>query len=277
MRVFKKITLCAFILVTGQVYSQRYNWDYYQLKGKVKLVKESEYFGSNDKNRSGKLKDISFQWFNINGNVVKDSNWNYYQGHISQYFYKYDSLGRLIEEITSYSKSGKMWEHNTFYYENGYATVYKTNFSHQGLVENIDVVKHDDAGNLVEFISCDSNYYIQWKYLNTYDSLGHQTGDYQYTGAGDIYFFIKHKYDEAGNKTETWAYNADSSLAYMETRKFDEKGNETESCGYDKNEKLTGIFKTVYIYDKYGNWLKRSNYRKGVLIRTVHRTLWYYE
>lgn len=242
------------------------------LKGKVKSLTEINYKAvvMTGEIQTGDIIDKTIYSFNDKGNKIEE---NIYRADGSldasgsgKYNYKYDDKGNMIEENyyrSYYDKSSNGWISSPNYEKNIY--------------------KYDNKGNMIE-----ENLYDEpkgslfAKYICKYDDKGNNIEDdyYMYIN-GDSLKSIFHifKYDDKENIIEHNEYQADGSLYYKFIYNYDNIGNKIEEkCYiYTISPSLDYNYYYKYVYDKTGNWIKKTTFENDIPEKITEREIKYNE
>ncbi len=146
------------------------------------------------------------------------------------------------------------------------------------------------------------------KIIFIYDDKGNIINEKVYLPDGSLDSECISEYDNKENKIAVSIYNSDDSLLIRDTDKFDDKGNKIEWKHFDcyndlerefkwlfnYDDKMNVIEKIVYnlnggdykidykniykyVYDSMGNWIKKTEFKKGSPQIITEREIKYYE
>jgi hypothetical protein len=136
---------------------------------------------------------------------------------------------------------------------------------------------YDEKGNLIEKIGYKSNSSrLISKETYKYDAKENEIELKEYNSGGGLEGYEIYKYDEKGNKIEADYFSSGGNLSNISKYKYDEKGNETEYDIYNKDHDMRINSRNKYVYDKYGNWIKRISYRDEKAKKITERIIEYY-
>ena len=134
---------------------------------------------------------------------------------------------------------------------------------------------YDEKGNRVTLDSYKPEGTFYSKTSSTFDAKGNETG-YLLQTTGYANSSRKYTYDDKGNKTEEIWMNGKNETDFRFVRAYDAYGSMTEESTY-KKDKLIGKVTWQYVYDKKGNWIRRTQYsNEGVDFDVAERTIVYY-
>ncbi len=269
-----------------------------KLKGKVKSLKESEYFAFDSGGttiRALSMESKKSYIFDKKGKSIEFIKYNSNNHILSRYIYNYDSNGNKIQDIEySYSKLSKKIEYNLkdktsegfeFGSENEGSKL-KNKYDNQGklIEENYydqlgnlgerDVYKYDEKGNFIEvkYIMPDGSYPRKLEFK--YDTNNKMIEDNYYFSDDSIMSGTLYKYDEKGNQIERRS-NTPNTIPQISIYKYDSIGNMLEWDSYYKS-KIGRIYTYKYEYDKNYNWIKRTTFNNGVPKSITEREITYY-
>ena len=206
----------------------------YNIKsGKIDLKSKRKNCLTNYDAKGNKIKE---SYYNQNGSIG-----NTYSKDVDKRTFKYDSKGKIIEEVVYsgdgprisvkniyvYDEKGNKIETNLYWGDGRFNQKIKFNYDEKG--RNIETLwasnqkktcKYDDKGNMIETMT-NANGSFSYKY--------------------------KYKYDTKGNYIELVECNVDGSIIIKHTYKYDSCGNVIEKVDYDKLNKLTYKEDIIYL------------------------------
>lgn len=240
--------------------------------GYINCTVYSYNFNKGVVNKKSKLKSKQYK-FDIEGNKIEDINYNPvitvglknfipYDIMISEfdnekshsdstyYFqlvYKYNEIGKKIEEI-SYDSSGVInWKSTFNYDDNGNIIVY--------LIMNKDNLVY----NHQKFIYSDNGFKIKEEILNSEGKIIEKKS---------YIYFDKANCDYDKIKCEQVRYNDDRTLTTLRTVMYDKNGNILEDIRYSSNGSVHWTLKSKddipkIKYDENGNIIEKVEYNKS--------------
>jgi hypothetical protein len=249
--------------VSGRVFTpsslakERNDWSTQKLKGKVKSIEEKLFY--------------------LEGDGEKKI-------HIDNY--RYNETGKMIEHNAinfQGNSNGELITKDTFEYDSNGNLIGKNQYNPPTGSKFSSTYLNDDKGNNVEEHNENSNEnVVVIKYSNKYDSKGNlievtglKNGDinsrtitYKYNSVGKVVEIINNSqaeitsfnYDSKGNITEEYCIIGGSIVKYKYTYKYDNEGHEVEKLVYDHEGKPSFKNNYKYIFDKVGNWVKKSTF-----------------
>jgi antitoxin component YwqK of YwqJK toxin-antitoxin module len=203
---------------------------------------------------------------------------------LSKTVYRYDTEGRLIEEISygvdgdesrqksfHYNASGKRIEEYFFAADPG--NTYEVagvlyNASGSSLIESV----YDTDDRLIEVLFYDDDRSLIFKTIMHYDLNGNLVDAAQYTGdaflnkelhgladtlpAGTALFKRIHSYDDHNKKTEESLYFA-GSFSGKKVFFYDAEGNKIEEEEHDANGSIKNRWRFSYEFNSFMDWTKQ--------------------
>jgi hypothetical protein len=213
------------------------------------LIESSEY--SNNKNlkrKAGKPSFIETYQYNVQGQQTVYTMDNISGDIYHKWIYKYDSSGNKIEEGSCENYKGL--KHPT-------DCNYKSLHGYQYNTKN-QLIKKYDIGNWSPHNT--ETIYQYDENGNEIDVTGYYITNYKVLGYHYVY-----QYDELGNKTREEEKTGDYLKVGVEeykyqTMKYDSCRNIIQQEYYVSKEKQVKEICFVYLYDNFGNWIKREKY-----------------
>ena len=118
-------------------------------------------------------------------------------------------------------------------------------------IEEKNVYKFNQQGDVIEKAPYNSDGSLDYKYLYKYDSQGNMIEKANYYSDGSLGWKYLYKYDSKGNIIEVDGYKSDGSIDYKALYKYDSQGNWTEQISYKgETMKLTSIVVQEIVYRK---------------------------
>lgn len=214
-----------------------------------KLIESSKY--SNNKNlkrKAGKPSFIKTYHYNSQGQQIVYTIDNISGDIYHKWIYKYDSSGNKIEEGSCDNYKGIKHPSDCNYKA---LHGYEYNNKNQ-LIKQYDIGKwtpnntetiyqYDEHGNEIDVVG----YYITnirvlgYHYVYQYDEFGNKTREEEITGDYLKIGFEEYKYQKI---------------------KYDSCRNIIQQEYYIPLEKQVKVIRFVYLYDNFGNWIKREKY-----------------
>lgn len=254
------IVLAMFCLISSKINAQKNDLTKMNLKGKVKLIKETPYKAVEKSGKIVKEKiDHELTYFNTiitfneKGNIIERRLWSI-DGRIeNKTIYKYDEKGKLLE-YDKLKPNGDLYEKFT--------------------------CELDEKGNLVKLDVSNADRSSERRiYTYKYDKKGNIIEEKNYD---DGFYMIKttYKYDKKGNKIEQNNFDSNGNFNSKSTYKYNEKGNKIEWNFFDSQGYFFRRQVYKYTYDKHDNWTQKIEYEdeNGVKKPTtiIERTIEYY-
>ncbi len=223
------------------------------LKGKVRILKESEYPVKIDSAviKNGGLESVDIFTYNKSGNQVEEK-MNYYDGVNWDWVLssKYNDKGYKIEDKKTCVNNTGSDKFTTYMKDANWKRSYVYNNKGE-VIDPGSASKYDAKGNMVENI------------------YGDEDGEHKFTW----------KYDNSGNVTQENEYMADDTIPSSKCiYTYDSIGNNIEKDEYTSDGRLNR--KWLYKYedlDKEGNWLKQTEYFNDNIYTVRKRAIEYYQ
>ena len=265
------------VSIRNYLYNNLVSADSIDYDEKNRLIKFSKYayayYQRQDIFFSDNSKYISyfetFQYDNSDNIILKTMN-NIRNNVYHKYIYKYDENNNLIEEGSCNNYKGDYNETKCYY---------------QPLVG----YEYNEAGQKKRKFQ-----FGNWSPHNTeeffeYDENGKEIGVKGYYISTDtvLGFYITYQYDNYGNKireeenTSNYKYNYKIGYYKYFINKYDDKQNIVATIFYSPNDEVINITEYIYIYDDFGNWIKKEEYigeKENKLSKTLeqNRIIKYY-
>ena len=179
--------------------------------------------------------------------------------------YLYNGNGNLDEE-NDYGSLGGLAHKTKYKYDNSFKLIDKNDYKYDGSLSFRFSYKYVDVENLI---------LIDW-----------------FESDGRLYRKFIQKYDDKGNLIKISAYSSEGKLDAITTYKYNEMGLQIQEDGlghlvfkYDENNNLieqvnsapaTKVIYTYELYDKVGNWLKKTEFIDGIPTEMIERKIEYY-
>jgi hypothetical protein len=288
MKIYKKKShpikdiLSAFMIIflihscKGQNSSDqsKSDWVINKLAGKVKKIKEITYAGDGLSKMINSTSEINYNEkgytsqtrFEESFETPQITSISYNGNNTLKEIKLSDPANNEIMKVTySYSKDGKEVDTkvenksmNIIYsekvintYNNANQLVSTKTLQDEKLRSTVSI--KDSAGQkITEEKLLDSTGKLKSKTIKKFDKKDNLLEKYQYTGpdAADLEFRIIFKYNERNHPIEVTKYNNDGSIEYKDSSK--------------------------YVYDKTGNWIKRTDFSDNQIDTVTERKVEYY-
>jgi hypothetical protein len=112
--------------------------------------------------------------------------------------------------------------------------------------------------------------------ISKYDPKGHLMKMQFYKKDGNATDYrIEYKRDELGNIIEQRAYRNDSLESWV-YYKYNENNLISEEFNHDGMRKVTNNYTCQYEYDVNNNWIKRTHFEDGEIVKITRRKIEYY-
>lgn len=209
------------------------DWEELELRGKVKVLKQEEFYGGNEDSEIGlKTGSNSYSYkFDVAGSKIEE-----------QY---YDSIG-LIKSKTEYiyNSLGQKSKKKISDLENKLLHLYQYEYNEKGQISRINVTDYE--GN------------DKYKYYCTskYDEKGNEILSVIYTLEGTKVQSTEYKYENNKRIKLTLYDNLDSPYAICEY-KYNEKGDVEKEIFFTGNNLLFEEYTIKYVYDSQNNWIQK--------------------
>ncbi len=218
------------------------NFHLFEYNNKNLLIKKEEYTFHELYEKSPKLYNREEFVYDSLSNLIEKI-W----GKDRIDYFKYDTLGNKIEEgYAQKSTDGKSYYHPTevFEYDNNNKLSKEYHITYSKKHDRETFYWYDEMGRKTE---------IKEFSINKKDTV--------------LKNHLIYKYDEKGNIIEVESFfdqiciENESELFKKKTISYDIYGNITEEIYYSGFYFDIKILKYIYIYDSYGNWIKREMYQ----------------
>jgi len=257
MRVLLSILFVSILFFSCKEKKADNDWGKMNLYGKVKMIKEADYFlDTTGRDKGKKLRWMRVYVFNSSGKLSRIVELGEKGDTTLETTFVYDSIGRLRSEI---KLSGLINDGSRVQAAVIYSYDSSNNIIEEELSAGTGPQKIETKGP-TEFTSMKTK-----KSYNKLHQLIHQT--ILYLVGNDEFDSIttQYWYDKKGNKIKTRSINGEDSGVYT-TFSYDEAGN----CISEQMDASTtnGIVKTTRIFDKENNTLEETSYEKGNVLRS---------
>lgn len=259
------------------------------------LISNSHYNGD------GIMEDSASYTVDSKGNRI---DWNTYKGDGSlewNYNREYDIQGNLIES-NEFNK-GVLKSRHTYKYDDKLNVKEENLFEGDGRLKLKELFKYDDNRRVIEITDYNQTGGFKARYTYEYDSRGNQTEEREYDNEFSKYYKkIVTKYDNENNVVEVTQYNEKGKTTYeckldkwgnhiadatykqdgtlieriTQKYKYDDHNNEVENERFNAKGKPTMKTKSIYTYDKEGNWFIKIVYENDKPKRITERIFDYY-
>ncbi len=266
------------------------DWGKMNLRGKVKMIKETDYFlDTTGADKGKKLRWTKFYMFNLSGNLVHTFQVSEKGDTGLQVVYEYDTLGRIRAE-SSFSNdvdSNDIKAVKSYYYDslgNNIAVTIVT-----GITNN-----SPDGYVMTKF----SNWFNKEKQLTRQTRLLGPVVDGRYHDS----IIVTYIYNKQGSliADRTLHANGDTAIGYYDyddnkkctlerktpikgndvmkiVRAFDKDGNMLEETSYEEFKNLHSQKKMEYLKpDKQGNWTEQRIHWHDLGTTVLERVIEYY-
>lgn len=276
----KSIIVLALLFITAfHANAQQTDWKDMQLKGKVKsltiqgtsrgfIYPKNAYTAWSKKNTEVYMFNntgikTAYQVFDTSNNLSYSIKYSYNTPERKmdmQYFDKTDkptskeiwlyNAKNQRTERQVYTNDAALLERYTYDYDNKGNNITETAYKPDGKVIATTTYTYDDKGNKTSMFSESSIYTTNYKY--SYDDKGNNTGEIHYNKNNEIEFRYVRTYDAQGNIIQQSQYKSDSNIEWAKTT-------------------------WSYVYDKKGNWIKRTaSDMQDNALGTTERIITYY-
>jgi hypothetical protein len=247
---FLKIWLLI-LLLPAFLNAQNDNYVKWNLKGKVKSIKESSF----------KVREISTGF-------IKDS-LEYY------YLNEFNTFGNKTVD-TKYNSSGKAEKNYTYKIDNENRRIEQDQYNADGKLSRIITYKYDTKGNIAEDNSVDAAGKPEKKMTYVYDDKGNVIEDNSYNAEGKLLKKFVYKLDENGNRTQTQKYNADGTPDKKIICSYDTQNNIISESFFKADGSASGKNTYTYKYDAQNNWIQKTTLIDGKTISILEREIVYF-
>lgn len=221
------------------------------LKGKVKSLEQTEYKvkPARAKNDGDSLLNKSAWQFNNRGNTSVELIW-LANDHVKKCVYQFDNSGRPLQAIK---------------YNDDSSFAYKTIFIYDehGLVTGQDQYDGRDSLNLTMRFLYDVN-------SNVAEEISRWEN-------GKLLRKNVYSYNDRGLEAACSFFNADSNIVMRVTYAYNDTGYKIEEHKFGEDDDEGWVTQYRYdVYDKQGNWLKRTTIVKDKPVSITERVISYY-
>jgi hypothetical protein len=257
--------------------------------------------GSVSYNDDGSRRDSSVQEVDKMGNKT---DWIIFRPDGSrkwQYTSEYDLSGNLLE-VTEYN-DGQLTQHHIYRYNDNGKRIMERMYNGDNVMLWSETFNYDDKGNKIEVVDFNGNGSFRARYTYTYDERGKPIEEHIYKSeASDKYERVITRYDEEGNPIETKQYDERGTLNYIgrldkygnhlsdveynadgsvknklgASYRYDPEGNEKEEYNRYVDGSSSKVTST-YVYDQFGNWVRKVVMEEGDVNRIIERFITYYK
>lgn len=264
------IFLIALFLNTG-CSSLKYLDSYSGYKGNPNKVESTLFIDDNVKGTK------SVYYYDSFGRNIKDEIYKK-DGTISSLInYEYDRNGNLIQ-YKSYNNDGSLRTTISYSYNKWGQEIKKTH--NRTTKSTISKTTYDRKNKTaVTSINDGDGAFIEYIKLK-YDKNWNKLEIISHTEIGNQRSIIKYKYDEHGNKILSESYDKDNDLNTFYASTYDSYNNRIRVQRFNKDLEnktvLVNDTKTIYKYDKMGNYTEQTHIRIGSNRRTTTKNKYYY-
>lgn len=215
--------------------------------------------------KSGEIEPVSskarhsFTRFNQDGLLMEEIKYSSDNSIRSLKLYEYDENENKIEE-REYYNSGNLRFKSIYIYSNEGRNVEVKywNYQYNGdYVSNVKTLKHNNNGNLIEFI------HVSKKIIYKYDDRNNLIEELSFHPNDSLFSKITYMYGKFGANEMIVNNSDDTSRNGRTLFKRDSHGNIIEVVRYDVDGKLGINTTNVFEYDKRGNIIKYIEYQDG--------------
>jgi hypothetical protein len=299
-----KTILSAFLLVlASSCYSQvikfdkkvPLNWQTFHLKGKVKSITEfnfKQYLPKKDEDEYVTAENLKFD---SAGNCIDKAFFMQAGGFGGHYIYQYDKEGNNIE-IKDFSEDGR-YHRYVYKYDKQGNQIESMIYDLTGRLDYTEVCSYDKQGNYITVLHKGARSYRE-TYTYLYDAKNRIISSKQDSENKTEYRYNKDTVEEIyngnyGEEHVKTVYNKNQQMVlrksmgdkagvsrpFVNTYKYDAAGNQTEIKQTKEGEVLKFPYsqRFGYVYDKNGNWIKRTTMTlEGTPMNSVERKIEYY-
>lgn len=229
---------------------------YAPINGNVKSYTETQYsiaskFGNYFRTPSSKITHE----FDGNGKEKSSTEFSPRDAVMNKIASKYDSNGKLAEQICTNADNEIVWKMTTSYKDGLKVDV--SEYDAKGLLKDRTIFMYED-GKLVDETSYDGEGALVWKTIYKYNAAGKTEFVYEYNNDGSLNEQKTYTYTDAGLVDSITTYDAFSGKQSQEIFRYGTNNVLNEITTYN-NAKL--VTKRVLIkYDSNGNVIKVSDY-----------------
>ncbi len=251
------------------------DWVVNKLAGKVKQIKEITYNGDDmSKTIKGAL-EINY---NGDGYITQIYSHGIYENTDPTTTKVYDSNNKLIK-ITFYDSDNNELEKIIYTHSKGGKEIDKKIVSKSSNIEFSEkvILKYNEANQMVGSQTIQDGKVRST--LSIKDSAGQKiTEEKLLDSKGKPHSRTVKKYDKRKNLLEKYEYggNDGNSLDFKVIFKYDDKNNPVEIIKYYGDGSIRYQDSSEYLYDKTGNWIKKTDFRDNHMTEVTERKIQYY-
>lgn len=271
------------------------------LKGNVKQIEQNCFYAKEESGKIKKgenMKTVSpidvygnyLFLFDKNGNKIEERWRDTASVQFSKTINVYDEKGNNIE-TNAYNRSGtKIITKTVSRFDDKKNILELDSYEYDGTLKSKTVFTYDNNGKMVAAIEYNGDGSTSVKYKWSYNYRGSISEEQRLNKSGDLDSRITYVYDDKENKIEMKQYlKTDTTFYWKEVYKYDEGGrmigkdidcfekfqNTIETYQYDSKANKTGrdlhekngevylAYRWEYEYDKYGNWIKKIEFKNN--------------
>jgi len=252
----------------------------YNLKGKVKSVRETSYkaidrFGEIQKGDiidEFSLFSNYYVLYNNRGNILTEIEYDLDGSIDNKSTYSYDKNNRVLE-IIWLNNDGSQDRWISKYDEHGYLVEDKWYEDDGSLYLKYQYV-NDNNGNILSTSCYAADGTLKSKFIKKYDQKNNLLEHKEYNSLGEIILEQQNRYDKSGNRIEKIYKRSD--FYNMSLSSYDDKNNVIEEIDYSSDGKVKEKRTYSYEYDKKNNWTTKIHYRNGNPLYIIEREIMYY-
>lgn len=274
----------------------------WELKGRVKELTETKFSLGNVMQKTRNI-----VWFNKQGNIREELEYDSKGKYIGKTSYKYNSKQQLIEQKVFYS-DGSLASSKSFRYSADNKLVSEDEFTkgeNPNENRNRKINYHyvaSDSGMITNRVDAFGRLVSKSVTTNT---LLSKITEYKYNTDDSLFVKYTFRYDNKENLIESCYYSADGNLDMKDTYIYNEKQQLKEKIGYlskniilklpirqtfaynlhndleevleyNANGSLAAIISYEYVYDKVGNWIEKKTKKNDRQESVSKRIIAYY-
>ncbi len=247
---------------------------------------------------NGKLREKTSYRFNELGQHIETQIHNSNGKVVQRYVLLYDEMGNQIErqyhrmgrianrQVSEFTPDNKI-ERFTIYKGDGSVdkqSIYK--YDEREMEVRVVNGKGEELSRMVSKLDGDGNVVGTFNY-HAGDSLAYKSKKYELDKKGNeiaYYSYVLGKvvsqkasqYDKKGRLIERVKYSSKHRFISKQSFKFDAKDNLIEQVDYAEDDTVINKINWTYKYDRYKNWVRKSEYQGAQLKVLIVREITYY-
>ncbi|WP_347218555.1 hypothetical protein [Chryseobacterium sp.] len=254
----------------------KHDWTANRLVGKVKMVKEITYEG--DAVNIKLIKKTEEATFNENGYIIKTYSLESYEKIASISSYSYDRNNKIKEAKMFDSENNEIMKVNYTYSKDGKETDTKVESKSMNITYSEKVINSYNKANQLVGTQTLQDGKVRSTQNIQYSSDQKITEEKRFDSSGTLNSKIIKKFDKKDNLIEKLEYKGSDAkdLAFKVLYKYNDKNHLVEITKYNNDGSIKYKDSLKYLYDKTGNWIKKTEFSNNKISTVTERKIEYF-